>query len=106
VSNLTLARRISVARLRAQGLRIAMRLPAGTATIRYAVYRARNGKRTGAALATGSRVPSRAATYRLTLRSPALLRKLKPGTYVLQVRAGRSTGNLGSVSTVAFTVTR
>jgi hypothetical protein len=106
VANLTLARRVSVARLRAQGLRVAMRLPAGTETIRFAVYRARSGKPTGTALVTGSRRPARAGSYRLTLRSRALLRKLKPGRYVVQIRAGRSAGDVGRTSTVAFTVTR
>ena len=106
VGNLTVARRISVTRLRAQGLRMVMRLPSGTDTVRFAVYRARNGKPTGSALATGSRKPSRAGTYRLTLRSPSLLRKLKPGAYVLQVKAGSARNGQGPAASVAFTVTR
>ena len=64
------ARRISVTRLRAQGLRVVMRLPSGTDTIRFTVSRARNGKPTGSALATGSRKPTRAGTYRLTCAAP------------------------------------
>jgi hypothetical protein len=106
VGNLTVARRISVTRLRAQGLRMVMRLPSGTDTVRFALYRARNGKRTGSALATGSRTPSRAGTYRLTVRSPSLLRKLKPGAYVLQVKAGSARNGQGPAASVAFTVTR
>ncbi len=106
VGNLTVARRISVTRLRAQGLRMVMRLPSGTDTVRFAVYRARNGKPTGSALATGSRKPTRAGTYRLTLRSPSLLRKLKPGAYVLQVRAASARNGQGPAASVAFTVTR
>jgi len=106
VGNLSVARRISVTRLRAQGLRIVMRLPSGTDTVRFAVYRARNGKPTGSALATGSRTPSSAGTYRLTLRSPTLLRKLKPGAYVLQVKAGSARNGQGPAASVPFTVTR
>jgi hypothetical protein len=106
LANLTVSRRISVTRLRAQGLRASMRLPNGTEAIRFAVYRTRNGSPTGTALATGSREASRAGNYRLTLRSRALLRKLNPGTYVLQVRPGHSRSDLGRTSTVAFTVTR
>jgi Chitobiase/beta-hexosaminidase C-terminal domain len=106
VGNLTVARRISVTRVRAQGLRVVMRLPSGTDTVRFALYRARNGKQTGSALVTGSRKPSRAGTYRLTLRSPSLLRKLKPGAYVLQVKAGSARNGLGPAASVAFTVTR
>jgi hypothetical protein len=83
-----------------------MRLPAGADTVRFAVYRARSGKPTGAALATGSRRVSRAGTYRLTLRSRTLLRKLTPGAYVVQVRAAGSGRQPGRTSSVAFTVTR
>jgi large repetitive protein len=106
VGNLTTARRISATRVRAQGLRVIMRLPSGTDTVRFALYRARNGKPAGSALATGSRTPSRAGTYRLTLRSSSLLRKLKPGAYVLQVRAGSAGSGQGPAASVAFTVTR
>jgi Chitobiase/beta-hexosaminidase C-terminal domain len=103
---LTTSGRISMARLRSQGLRVAVRLPAGTRAIRFAVYRARDGKPTGAALASGARVPSHAGSYRLTLRSRSLARKLRPGRYVVQVRAGRDAGHLGAAASVAFTVTR
>jgi hypothetical protein len=105
VSNLTIPRRISVTRLRVQGLRVAMRVPAGTEAIRFALYRARDGKPTGRPLARGSRAPSRPGVYRLVLRDRALVRKLRPGSYVLQVAAGRSASSLGRQSTVAFTVT-
>jgi hypothetical protein len=105
VSNVTLARRISVTRLRVQGLRVAMRVPSGVDKIRYALYKARDGKPAGRALARGSRTV-RPGTYRLTLRTRALLRKLRPGRYVLQVTAGRDAGALGRTSTVTFTVTR
>jgi hypothetical protein len=83
-----------------------MSLPAGATSIRFALYRARDGKPTGTALATGSRTPARAGAYRLTLRSPALLRKLRPGRYVLQIAVGPSRSRLGTPSTVAFAVTR
>jgi len=106
VGNLTLARRISAARLRARGLRVAMRLPSGADTVRFALYRARNGKPTGSALVAGSRKPSRAGTYRLTLRSPSLLRKLKPGAYVVRVKAGSARSGQGPAASIAFTVTR
>jgi hypothetical protein len=106
VSALSAARRISAARLRRQGLRAVMRLPAGTAVVRFAVYRARNGRRAGRALAIGYRLPSRSGFYRLVLRDRALLRRLTRGRYVLQIRAGRSRSDLGATATIAFTVTR
>jgi hypothetical protein len=83
-----------------------MRLPAGTKALRFAVYRARDGKPKGRAFARGSRAPSGAGVYRLVLRDRALVRRLRPGSYVLQVAAGRSASSLGRPSTVAFTVTR
>jgi hypothetical protein len=105
VSSVTVPQRISSTRLRLQGLRAVMRLPAGTQVVRFAVYRTRNGKRVGSALAVGYRVPSSAGVYRLVLRDRALLRKLKRGSYLLQVRPGRIRSDLGAIATTAFTVT-
>jgi hypothetical protein len=105
VSRLTLARRISVARLRVQGLRATMSVQEGTNVLRFSVYKAKGGSKTGRALYTTSRTPSRAGLYRTTLRS-SKLSKLKAGRYVLEVRAGRSAASLGAVKKFVFTVTR
>jgi hypothetical protein len=105
VSNLSLARRIGLTRLRAQGLRLSMRVPQGTNVVRIAVYKARNGRKTGSALLRTTRTP-RAGLYRVTLRDRNLLRKLRAGSYVVEVRAGRSTAALGALRRIAFTVTR
>jgi hypothetical protein len=105
VSNLSLARRISVTRLRLQGLRASMRLPQGTRAVRISVYKARNGQKTGRALFITNRSPRSAGLYRVTLRSRSLSR-LRAGSYVLEVRAGRRAANLGTVSRITFTVTR
>src|SRR6185312_4501205 len=101
---LTLARRISVTRLRLQGLRTSMLAPAGTNVVRIAIYKARNGQRTGRALYTTTRAV-RAGVLRTTLRSRGLLSKLRVGTYVIEVRAGQSLDALGGVRRVTFTVT-
>jgi hypothetical protein len=105
VSQLTLARRISVSRLRAQGLRGTMNVQEGTNVVRFAIYKARSGQKTGRALYTTSRTPTHAGLFRFSLRS-AKLAKLKPGQYVTEVRAGRSAASLGAVKTFVFTVTR
>jgi hypothetical protein len=105
VSQLTLARRISVTRLRAQGLRAAMSVPEGTAVVRLAVYKARAGQKTGRSLYTTTRTPTRAGLFRVILRNSKVT-DLKPGQYVMEVRAGRSAASLGAVKTIAFTVTR
>jgi hypothetical protein len=105
VSRLTLARRISVTRLRVQGLRGTMNVQEGTNVVRFAIYKARGGQKTGRALYTTTRTPTRAGLFRFSLRS-AKLAKLKPGRYVTEVRAGRSAASLGAVKKFAFTVTR
>jgi hypothetical protein len=105
VSRLTLARRISVTRLRAQGLRATMNVQEGTSVVRFAVYKARGGQKTGRSLYTTTRTPTRAGLFRAVLRSSKLA-KLKPGQYVMEVRAGRSAASLGAVKKFAFTVTR
>jgi hypothetical protein len=105
VSRLTLARRISITRLRAQGLRTSMQVQEGTNVVRLAIYKARGGLKTGRALFSTTRTPSSAGLFRATLRS-STLSKLKPGTYVLEARAGRNVASLGSVKKFVFTVTR
>jgi large repetitive protein len=104
VSRLSLAGRISVTRLRAQGLRTSMTVEAGTNTVQIAVYKARNGRGTGRALHVTTRAV-RAGLLRITLRSRSLS-KLRPGTYVMEVRSGQGLDALGGVRRIAFTVTR
>jgi hypothetical protein len=105
VSRLTLAKRISITRLRLQGLRTSMQLQEGTNVVRLAIYKARGGQKTGRALFTTTRTPTKAGVFRVTLRSSKLA-KLKSGSYVLEARAGRSAASLGSVKTFVFTVTK
>jgi hypothetical protein len=104
VSRLTLARRISVTRLREQGLRASMRVQEGTKVVRIAIYKARNGQRTGRALYVTTR-SARAGLFRVTLRSRGLLRKLRAGAYVMEVRSGQSVASLGGARRITFTVT-
>ena len=104
VSRLTLPRRISVTRLQAQGLRASMRVQEGTNVLRIAIYKSRNGQRTGRALYVTTRA-TRAGLLNVTLRSRSLLRKLRAGTYVMEVRSGQSVASLGGVRRITFTVT-
>ena len=106
VSQLTLARRINISRLRAQGLRTSMRVQEGTNVVRIAIYKSRHGQKTGRALYVTTRTPSKSGLYQVTLRSRSLLSKLKAGSYVMEVRAGRNASTLGSVRRIAFTVTQ
>lgn len=104
VSQLTLARRISIARLQQRGLRASMQVKEGTNVVRIAIYKARNGKKTGSALYRTNRV-ARAGLLRVTLRSRSLLAKLAAGRYVLEVRSGESLGSLAAPRRIGFTVT-
>jgi hypothetical protein len=106
VRGLSIAKRITVARLRSRGLRVAMQLPAGTGVVRIAVFRQRGGRAQGRALAQTVRLPSASGRYVVTLRGRALLRSLRPGRYVVLVTPGRELGDRGATSTAAFTVTR
>jgi hypothetical protein len=106
VSNLTLSQRISITRLRIQGLRMSMQAPSGANVVRVAVYRARNGQKAGRALFVGYRAPSRAGQFRITLRDRSPLRTLKAGQYIVEIRPGASRSALGSTATLSFRVTR
>ncbi|MEA2249338.1 MAG: hypothetical protein QOH46_3867 [Solirubrobacteraceae bacterium] len=105
LGGMTLSNRISATRLRIQGLRVSMRVPAGARVLRFAIYRARSGRPAGQALAVGYRLVSRTGTVRLVLRDRALVRRLKPGRYALRVQPGSSRSDLGTPTTAVFTVT-
>jgi len=90
--------------LRAQGLHASMRVQEGTNVVRIAIYKSRNGQRTGRALYVTTRA-TRAGLLNVTLRSRSLLRKLRAGTYVMEVRSGQSVASLGGVRRITFTVT-
>jgi hypothetical protein len=106
LSNVALAQRISLTRVRTQGLRLSMRLEEGTRVVRIAVYRSKgNGQRTGAALFAGYQVPAKAGLFRVTLRG-SLLRRLRAGQYVVEVQPGQSRTSLGTLSRHRFRVTR
>ena len=103
VGRIAVDRRITRRALRRRGLQASFRLPRGTRVIQFAVFRARNGRPVGKALARGFR-RARPGPFRLRLRDRALLRKLRPGTYIVRIRAGRSRTTLGRASQRTFRV--
>jgi hypothetical protein len=105
VSRLSLARRISITRLKLQGLRASMRVQEGTNVVRIAIYKARNGQKSGRAIYTTTRLPRGSGQFTATLRN-GKLSQLRPGSYVMEVRAGASASTLGSVRPITFTITR
>jgi hypothetical protein len=90
---LALASRISRTRLRLQGLRLVMRLPADTDLVRVRIYRVRaNGTRR---LESQSfRVPT-ANLFRMRITDRRLLARLAPGRYQIEVAPNHSRTRLG-----------
>ena len=96
---------IQATALRAQGLPVTVRPPAGATTVRIRVFRV-GGVQGRAAAVTGKTAARRklvatvfrstpnAKTYRFRLKERKL-RGLKPGRYVVEIRAGKSRTNLG-----------
>jgi hypothetical protein len=106
VRSLSLPSRISITRLRLQGLGLSMRLPNGAKVVRVAIYRMRDGKRQGRAVASALRLPNASGRYVVRLRGRALRRSLRPGRYVAEVTTGRDLGDRGAIARYVFTVTR
>jgi hypothetical protein len=105
---------IQVTALRAQGLPVTVRPRAGATTVRIRVFRV-GGVQGRAAAVTGKarakrtlvatvyRATPKAKTYRFKLRERKL-RGLKPGRYVVEIRAGKSRTRLGAASTRTIVV--
>jgi hypothetical protein len=104
---------IQAAALRAQGLPVTVRPQAGATTVRIRVFRVGGVQGRAAAVsakaakrklvATVYRATPKAKTYRFRLKERAL-RTLKPGRYVVEVRAGSSRTRLGAASTRTIVV--
>jgi hypothetical protein len=97
--------RIRSARLRAHGLSVLLHLPPQARVVRLAVYRMRHGRRDATALSVAYRPTGGATTLRLSLDDRALLRKLRPGRYRLEITPGRSQADLGATAAVGFQIT-
>jgi len=106
IRDLSLARSLTVGRLRDRGLRMAMRLPAGTEVVRVAIFRSRDGHKSGTAIARALRLPESSGSYVITLRSRDLIRRLKPGRYVVEVTPARDLDDRGATSRATFSVAR
>ena len=84
--------RLRRARARRSGLRVGMRLAAGTRMVRVSVYRR---DRLGYELvARVLRVPGRGGEYTVRLNDPKVRRALRVGRYVVEVTPGGASGRL------------
>jgi hypothetical protein len=109
VSKLRTTHRLSRARALRRGLRLSMRLPAGTEILKVAVYRTRRGKVIRKPVWLGFRVIGRVGPgglYRLRLDSRALRRQLKAGLYQINVTPGVSRRQLGTTTPTRIRITR
>lgn len=104
LASATVPARVSSTRLRVLGLSAVMRVEGGASVVRFTIHRARGGKPVGTALTAGQRAAS-GAILRLRFRDRALIRRLKPGRYVLQLTPGTAGAQLGQTSILPFTVT-
>jgi hypothetical protein len=105
VQGLRMTHRVTRTRVLRRGVRLSMRLPAGTEIVRVAIYRTRRGTPLPRPVYLTHRVVPRAGLYRLTLDSRALRQKLKAGRYQLNVTPGVSRRQMGRTTTTFFRVT-
>jgi hypothetical protein len=84
------------------GIRLSMRLAAGTEIVRINIYRrTAHGLKL---LSTGYRAPSAAGLYRVTQNHAKLRRLLTRGSYEVQVTPGYGKSELGTTSRASFKV--
>jgi hypothetical protein len=102
-TSLPTVRGVSVAVLHGHGLRVVMHLGGGAGVVRLRVLRAGHGRAAGRPLLSTLRLPSAGGRYAVTLRGRAL-RSLRPGRYVVEVRAGTRPGAYGPPARVGFSV--
>jgi hypothetical protein len=106
VRRLRTTHRLARARVLRRGLRLTMRLPAGTEIVKVAIRRVRHGRALRRPVWLGYRVVAHAGLYRLRLDSRALRRRLTPGLYQVNVTPGVSRRQLGRTTTTRIRVTR
>jgi hypothetical protein len=93
----------TVASLRRGGLKVSMRVPAGSKVVALRIFRMKAGKPTGHALLTTIRRASGKTAYAVTLRGAAI-RRLRKGSYVLTVQVGKDRKHLTAGGSSTFIV--
>jgi hypothetical protein len=105
LKSLTAGSRLELRTARAKGLRLVMRLDAGTAVVRIRVYRRLAGGRR-VLLTSGFRSPGSAVPYRVQLRERKLRGALRAGRYEVEVTPGAARTDLGRSSRVDVRIVR
>jgi hypothetical protein len=106
VTRLTVARTLTRARLRRNGLRVTSTIAAGVRYVRISVFRVTGNRRARRPLWVEIRRVRRPGVYRAVLGNRRLIRLLRTGTYQVEVRTGRTRATLGRPVTTRFRVTR
>jgi hypothetical protein len=106
IRRLRTTHRLSRARVLRRGLRLSMRVPAGTEVLRVAVHRVRRGRATRPPVWLGYRIVGRTGLYRIRLDSRALRRRLTAGLYQVNVTPGLSRSQLGQTAATRVRITR
>jgi hypothetical protein len=103
--NLATSATVKRSRATKAGIRLVMRLGAGTEVVRIRVYRkTKSGKRL---LSDGYKRPAATGLYRVTQSHAALRRSLRAlGSYEVEVTPGRSRTDLGTPARVRFRIIR
>jgi hypothetical protein len=102
VTQLGLAPRMKQRKAQKSGIRLSMRLAAGTEIVRINIYR-KTGKGLRL-LSSGYRAPSAAGLYRVTQNHAQLRRLLTRGSYEVQVTPGYGRSAMGTTSKASFKV--
>jgi hypothetical protein len=111
VAALRIAPVIQVATIRDQGVPVTVQTSAGQTTVRIQVFQltgaqaqaARAAKAKRKLVATVFKSTTKAKTYKFRLTG-GKLRRLQPGRYVVEVRAGKSRTRLGKAKSRTFVV--
>jgi Abnormal spindle-like microcephaly-assoc'd, ASPM-SPD-2-Hydin len=106
VTRLVVRRTVTRARLRRDGLRVTANVPAGVRYVRISVFRVNGNRRASRPIWVEIRRVRRAGAYRAVLGSRRLIRRLRPGTYQVEIRTGRTRATRGRPVTTRFRVSR
>lgn len=105
VGILSVTGRLTIRSLRRRGLRIGMRLNAGTKAVSVRIQRVRGGRSVGRPLVGVESLPAAPGRFTVALK-PRQVRRLRAGRYLVQVRARGAETAFGRATSVLIAVGR
>jgi hypothetical protein len=97
---------VTRARLRRDGLRVALTVPAGARFVRISVFRLNGTRKAKRPIWVETRRVTKTGRYRAVLGNRTLIRRLRPGRYQIEVRTGRTRATLSRPVTTRIRVIR